>query len=142
MTVHSGQTVWSSCKIQGFRVVPLLNQLQGSTWLFVLFLDSLTMLSVASQSCLTLCDPMDCSPPGSSVRGILQQEYWSELPFPSPGHLPDLGIKPGSSASQADALPSEPPGKPQSHQHSLLSNSLNIIKTNSHCIQIQLESKH
>ena len=110
MTVHSGQTVWSSCKIQGFRVVPLLNQLQGSTWLFVLFLDSLTMLSVASQSCLTLCNPMDCSPPGSSVRGILQQEYWSELPFPSPGHLPIPGIKPESPALAAQFFTTKPPG--------------------------------
>ena len=36
------------------------------------------------------------------------QEYWSGLPFPSPGNLPDLGFKPGSPTSQADALPSEP----------------------------------
>ena len=41
-----------------------------------------------------------------------RQEYWSELPFPSPGDLPDLGIEPGSPALQADSLPSEPPGKP------------------------------
>ena len=40
-----------------------------------------------------------------------RQEYWSGLPFPSPGDLPDPGIKPGSPALQADALPSEPPGK-------------------------------
>ena len=41
-----------------------------------------------------------------------RQEYWSRLPFPSPGDLPDLGIEPGSPTLQADALPSEPPGKP------------------------------
>jgi len=41
-----------------------------------------------------------------------RQEYWSGLPFPSPGDLPDPGIKPGSPALQADSLPSEPPGKP------------------------------
>ena len=58
------------------------------------------------QSCPTLCNPMDCSPPGSSVHRILQ-EYWSELPFPSPGDLPDPGIKPRSLALQADSLPSE-----------------------------------
>ena len=40
-----------------------------------------------------------------------RQEYWSGLPFPFPGYLPDPGIKPGSPALQADALPSEPPGK-------------------------------
>ena len=41
-----------------------------------------------------------------------RQEHWSGLPFPSPGDLPNPGIKPGSPALQADALPSEPPGKP------------------------------
>ena len=41
-----------------------------------------------------------------------RQEYWSGLPFPSPGDFPNTGIKPGSSALQADSLLSEPPGKP------------------------------
>ena len=40
-----------------------------------------------------------------------RQEYWSGLPFPSPGDLPHLGIEPWSPALQADALPSKPPGK-------------------------------
>ena len=64
------------------------------------------------QSTLTLGDPMDCSLSGSSVHEIPQQEYWSGLPFSSPGGLPDPGIKPGSPALQADSLPSEPPGNP------------------------------
>ena len=42
---------------------------------------------------------------------ISRQEYWSGLPFPSPGDLPDPGIEPGSPELQADALTSEPPGK-------------------------------
>ena len=46
--------------------------------------------------------------------GFSRQECWSGLPFPSPGHLPDPGIDPGSPAWQADALPSEPPAKPLS----------------------------
>ena len=46
--------------------------------------------------------------------GFSGQEYWSGLPFPSPGSLPDPGIEPGSSTSQEDTLPSEPPGKPLS----------------------------
>ena len=45
---------------------------------------------------------------------LSRQEYWSGLPFPSPRDLPDPGIKPRSPALQADALPSEPPGKPLS----------------------------
>ena len=44
--------------------------------------------------------------------GFSRQEYWSGLPFPSPGDLPDPGIEPRYPALQADALPSEPPGKP------------------------------
>ena len=43
--------------------------------------------------------------------GFSRQEYWSGLPFPSPGDLPDPGIELGSPALQADALTSEPPGK-------------------------------
>ena len=48
--------------------------------------------------------------------GFPQQEYWSRLPFPPAGHLPDPGIEPQSPASsilQADSLSSEPPGKPE-----------------------------
>ena len=41
-----------------------------------------------------------------------RQEYWSGLPFPLPGDLPNPGIEPGSPALRADALPSEPPGNP------------------------------
>ena len=48
-----------------------------------------------------------CSPPGSSVHD------WSGLPFPSPGDLPNQGIEPRSPALRADALTSEPPGKPK-----------------------------
>ena len=54
------------------------------------------------QSCLTLCDPMDCSLPGSSVfLGFSRQEYWGGLWFPSPGDLPDPGIEPTSLTSLA-----------------------------------------
>ena len=45
--------------------------------------------------------------------GFSRQEYWSGLPFPSPGDLPNPGIEPGSPTLEADALTSEPPGKPQ-----------------------------
>ena len=47
----------------------------------------------------------------SLSMGFSRQEYWSGLPFPSPGDLPDPGIEPRSPALQADALTSEPPGK-------------------------------
>ena len=69
------------------------------------------MKVLGTQSCSTLCDPMGCSLPGSSVHGILQARYWSGLPFPPPGNLPGSGIEPRSPVLQADCLPSEPPGK-------------------------------
>ena len=66
---------------------------------------------LVAQSCPTLCDPVDCSPPGSCIHGIFQEEHCSGLPFPSLGDLPDPGIKPGSPALHADSLPFAPPGK-------------------------------
>ena len=66
------------------------------------------MCVLITQSCLTLCDPMHCSSPGSSVLARILE--W--LPFPSPGDLPDPGIEPGSPALQVDSLPPEAPGKP------------------------------
>ena len=53
------------------------------------------------QSCLTLCDPLGYSPPGSSVHGILQARDWSRLLFPSPGDFPDPGMEPTSLTSPA-----------------------------------------
>ena len=61
-----------------------------------------------TKQCLTLCNPLDCNPPGSSVHRILRQEYWSGLPFPSPGDFPNPGIEPRSPVLQADSLPSKP----------------------------------
>ena len=61
-----------------------------------------TIMYKVPQSCLTLCDPTDYSPPGSSVHGILQEEYWSELPCPSPGDLPNPGIELRSPVLQAE----------------------------------------
>ena len=49
--------------------------------------------------------------------GFSRQEYWSGLPFPSPGDLPDPGIEPRSPALQADVLTSEPPGKPKGEEY-------------------------
>ena len=62
-------------------------------------------------SCPTLSDPVDCSPPGSSVHGILQARVLVWVPFPSPGDHPDSGIQPRSLALEVDSLPSNSPGK-------------------------------
>ena len=64
-----------------------------------------------AQSCPTLCDPMDCSSPGSSVHGIFQVKMLEGMPLPCPGDLPYPGIELGSPALQADSLPPELPGK-------------------------------
>ena len=61
--------------------------------------------------CLTLCDPMDSSPPGPSVHGASPDKNTGVGSKHSPGDLPNPGIKPRSPALQADSLPSEPPGK-------------------------------
>ena len=74
---------------------------------------SLKVKVLVIQLCLTLCDPMDYIPPGSLSMEFSKEEYWSGLPFPSPGDLPDPGIKPGSPALLADSLLFEPAGKPQ-----------------------------
>ena len=65
---------------------------------------------LVSQLCPTLCDPMDCSLPGSSVHGIIQARMLEWVAIPFPGDLPDPGIKPRSLALQAGSLPSEPLG--------------------------------
>ena len=63
------------------------------------------MKVLVAQSCPTFCDPMDhiaCQAPLSME--FPSQEYWSRLPFPSPGGLPDPGIEPASPALQTDSL--------------------------------------
>ena len=63
-------------------------------------------------SCVQLFEtPWTIAHQASLSLGFLRQGYWSGLPFPSLGNLPDPGIKLGSPALQADTLPSEPPGK-------------------------------
>ena len=68
------------------------------------------MKVLVSQSGPALCDPVGCSLPGSSSMEFSRQEYWSGLPFPFPGYLPDPEVEPGSPALQTDSLQSEPPG--------------------------------
>ena len=65
-----------------------------------------------AQACLTLCHPWTAALQAPLSMGFSRQEYWSGLPCPPPGDLPNLGIEPRSPALQADSLPSEPVGKP------------------------------
>ena len=71
-----------------------------------------------TQSYLTLHNPMACTHQASLSMGFFRQEYWSGLPFPPPGHLPNPGIEPTSPVSpalQADSLPTKLLGKPLVH---------------------------
>ena len=70
-------------------------------------------MCVKSLSCVRLCaTPWTVDYQAPSSMGFSRQEYWSGLPFPSPGDLPNPGIKPGSPALQANSVPAEPPEKP------------------------------
>ena len=68
------------------------------------------------QSCPTLATPWTVARQAPLSMGFSRQEYWSGLPFPSPGDLPDPGIKPRSPALQADSLLTELRGKPVWHR--------------------------
>ena len=79
--------------------------------------------SEVAQLCPTLWDPGTVAHQAPLSMGFSRQEYWSGWLFPSPGDLPDPGIKPRSPVLQADALTSEPPGKTI---HVLISNPLGL----------------
>ena len=69
---------------------------------------------LVTKSCLTLATPWTvCNPPGSFVHGISQARILEWIVIPSPGDLPNPGVKLKSPALQADSLLSEPPGSPQ-----------------------------
>ena len=80
-----------------------------------IYVDSISyrLDELVAQSCPTRCNPINYSPPGSCVRGFPRGEYWSELPFPPLGDLPDPGIEPESPAlvGRFFTIPSEPPVK-------------------------------
>ena len=65
-----------------------------------------------SQACFPTLNPINCSPPGSSVHGILQERILEWLPFPSPRDLPDSEIELTSPALTGSFFTTEPPGKP------------------------------
>ena len=66
---------------------------------------------LVSKSCPTLVTPWTVACQSPLSMGFSRQEYRSGLPFPSPGHLPNAGLKPRSPALQADSLPTELGGK-------------------------------
>ena len=67
---------------------------------------------LTTQSCPTHCEPMDCSPPGSSVHGIFQAKLLEWVAIPVSQDLPNPGFEPRCPTVQVDSLPSETPRKP------------------------------
>ena len=116
--VWEGQDIWETTFLCGLEWASLtrLYFLPGSYWRW----DVCPILGVHSTSncplsyysseakvaqlCPTLCDTMGCSPPGSLSMEFSRQEYLSGLPFPSPGDLPNPGIKSRSPKLQTDSL--------------------------------------
>ena len=80
---------------------------------------------LVTQSCLILCDPVNCVAHQAALSmDFSRKEYWSGLPCPSPGDLPDSRIEPGSPALQVDSLLSKLPGKPFSVSDQIRSDQL------------------
>ena len=100
------------------------------------------MLCLVAQSCPTLCDPMDCSPPVSSVHGDSPGENTRGVLCATPGDHPTPGIEPRPPTSQANSLLYEPPGKPKNTGVGSLSLLQGIFATQElnqgllHCRQI------
>ena len=105
-----GGRLWFQCLVATILFIPHLVSVKMSLgtgkgcddwkwkWSLSVMSDSATLWTIAHQALLSM--------------GFSMPEYWSGLPFPSPGHLPDPGIEPRSLALQADTLTSELPEKP------------------------------
>ena len=86
-----------------------------------------------------LCNPHGLQPTRSLIPWkFSRQEYWSGLPFPSPGDLPHPGIKAGSRTLQADALLSEPPGKPDSTGNNIQYPVINHSRNEGVCVCVHM----
>ena len=87
--------------------------MKKSIWTACMLYDSTIWPFSVSHSVVSLfATPWTVACQGPSSMEFPRQEFWSGFPFPSPGYLPDPGIEPGCPTLQADALSSEPPGKP------------------------------
>ena len=117
----SCQRAWGTRELlfSGSRVSVLQHEKNSGEWLWwwlhnaIVFILLNLILKMKSLSCVRLfAIPWTAACKAPLYMGFFGQELWSGLPFPSPGDLPDPGIKPRSPALQADSLPSELPGKP------------------------------
>ena len=106
MTTHSRMNVFQSEVTTALAFRP---SQQGRGWLTLG--KKVKVKVVVTQLCPTLCDSVDCNPPGSCPRDSPGKNIGPGCHYPSVGDLPNPGIEPRSPALQADSLPSEPPGK-------------------------------
>ena len=77
------------------------------------FCEQIICCCLVAQSCLNLCHRMNCSPQAPLSMEFSKQEYWSGLPFHSPGDLPNSGIEPKFPAWQLNSLPLSHRGEPK-----------------------------
>ena len=109
-------------RTDSFEMFLMLGKIEGrrrSRWQRMRWLDGITdsmdmKVKVNSLSCVRLfAIPWTVAHQDPPCMGFSRQEYWSGLPFPSPGDLPNPGIEPAFPALQADALTAKLPGKPE-----------------------------
>ena len=117
----SGDDMWSrhemySCYFRKHSIFNELSRIQitNPARLYVQFTlsNNEDLLLLVTQLCLTVCNPMNSSPSGSPTMEFSKQEYWSGLPFPSPGNLLNPGVKPRSPALTGRFFTTTPPRKP------------------------------
>ena len=87
----SGIPKFINCAKNCFAVCTVVMTMGSSLQLF--FFKSMCMWAKSLSHVQLFCDPMDCYPPGSSVHGISQARMLNELPYPSPGDLPNPGVE-------------------------------------------------
>ena len=111
-----GSTLILNCTSAPITDICVAESLVLVTKFFIPLEFSLCVCAELLQSCLTLCDAMDCSPPGSLSMGFSRQEYCNGLPCSPPGDLPNPGMEPTSlniTCTGSGFLPLAPPGKPR-----------------------------
>ena len=115
-----GQGSLAYCSLWGRKESDMAHQLNNNKkWKTICFTHSILAQSKVKEKVKSLsrvrlfATPWTVAYQAPPSLGFSRQEYWSRLPFPSTGDLPNPGIEPRSSALQVDALPSEPPGKPR-----------------------------
>ena len=131
MVTHSSILAWRIPRTEEPGALQSMGlQRDGQDWATNIFTFGTLFVCVysVSQSCRTLCDPTGLACQASLSMGFPRQEYWNELPFPTPGDLPDPGIEPMSPVLQADSSPLNHQGSPRLYLE------LYLVTGNSHII--------